>query len=206
MHVIRDHSSGEISGVQGGTAPDDLVYLQNSPGSFATLKIPALSTMTNRLVHRAELIVEQVYHPTDTIFPPSPYMYLDAIDPTIPATKKQVRTIPYDVSYDGTDYNRASFGSSPLSTVDGSGNKIKVWKFNISRWVQHVLTKTSTNYDLRLTMPFVVSTQYGIPPVVSDITIPLLVNETIVIGRVRVAGGTATNPQRMRLRIIYSKI
>jgi hypothetical protein len=207
QHVIRDHSFGEIAGVQGGSAPDELVYIQNTPGTFATIKIPDLLNVSNRLVHRAELIVEQVYHPTDTVFPAPEFMYLDAYDPTITAPKKPYRTIPYDVNYDGQDYNRGSFGSYPINQLDAGGRAIKVWKFNISRYVQHVLTGTSTLYDLRLYSPYTALNQYGTPPITADGTIGIFVNSTPVKGRVRVAGGTpATNPQRMRLRIIYSKI
>lgn len=204
-YVIRDHSFGEISTVQGGTAPDPLVYIQNTPGSYATVKIPALLQVSNRLVHRAELIVEQVHHITDTIFPPPDFMYLDAFDPTIPAPRKQYRTIPYDVTYDGTDYNRTSFGSTAHNTIDPFGNNVKVWRFNISRYVQHVLTGTATLYDLRLSAPFTVITQYGTPPLVADLTTGFYINTSIIKGRVRVGGGNHPT-QRMRLRLIYSKI
>lgn len=207
QYVIRDHSFGEISGVQGGTTPDELVYLQNTPGTYATVKIPDLLNVSNRVVHRAELIVEQVYHPSDTIFKAPEFMYLDAYDPTIPAPKKPYRTIPYDVTYDGQDYNRGSFGSYPVNQLDANGKTVKVWRFNLSRYVQHILTGTSTLYDLRLYAPYTALNQYGTPPLTPDGTIGVFVNSTIVKGRVRVAGGTpANNPQRMRLRIIYSKI
>ena len=204
-YVIRDHSFGEIASVQGGTTPDELLYIQASPGSFATIKIPGLLNVSNRVVHRAELIIEQVYHPTDTIFTPPQFLYLDASDPSIAAPKRPFRSIPYDVTYDGTDFNRSSFGSSPRPTVDASGNPIRVWKFNISRYVQHVLNGTSSLYDLRLSAPFSVITQYGIPPIVSDVTAVFFVNPTIVKGRVRVGGGNHPT-QKMRLRIVYSKI
>jgi hypothetical protein len=206
-YVERNHAIGEISTVQ-GPAEDNLLYIQNTPGSFARIKIPDLLTIGNRLIHRAELIVEQVHdnNNTDTIFPAPEFLYLDAFDPTIILPRKQFRTIPYDLIYDGSDYNRSSFGSFPINTVDGSGNKIKVWKFNISRYVQHVLTGTSTLYDLRLSAPYLVREEYGTPPLVSDQTLVLFPNlNGIVKGRVRVGGGSHTT-QRMRLRLIYSKI
>ena len=43
-------------------------------------KYPTLAGLSNRVVHRAELIVEQVYDISDTIFPPT-NLYLDAYDP-----------------------------------------------------------------------------------------------------------------------------
>lgn len=206
-YIERNHTIGEISTVQGPTE-DNLLYIQNTPGSFARIKIPDLLTIGNRLIHRAELIVEQVHdnNNTDTIFPAPEFLYLDAFDPTIILPKKQFRTIPYDLVYDGSDYNRSSFGSYPINTVDGSGNKIKVWKFNISRYVQHVLTGTSSLYDLRLSAPYSVRSEYGTPPLVSDQTLVLFPNlNGIVKGRVRVGGGNHST-QKMRLRLIYSKI
>ena len=207
QHVIRDHSFGAIAGAQGGTEPDQFGYVQNTPGSFVTVKIPDLANVSNRLIHRAELIMEQVYDVSDTLFPVPNYLYLDAFDPTIDDSKKQYRTIPYDLVFDGQDYNRATFGSSPTNKIDANGKIIKTWKFNISRYVQHVLTRTSTLYDLRISAPFQVINHYGTPPVVADLTIGMFVNPTIVKGRVRLAGGApASNPQRMRLRLVYSKI
>ncbi|HEX5653749.1 MAG TPA: DUF4270 family protein, partial [Chitinophagaceae bacterium] len=204
-YVQRDHSFGEIAAVQGGSTPDQLVYLQNTPGSFATIKIPDLATISNRVIHRAELIMEQVYDPTDTIFPVPAFLYLDANDPTIVAPKKPFRTIPYDLTYDGQDYNRVGFGSFPITAKDQAGNTIRTWKFNISRYVQHVLTKTATLYDLRLLAAYTVVNEYGTPPIVGDVTVGFFVNESIVKGRVRLGGGNHAT-QRMRLRLIYSKI
>lgn len=209
-HVTRDHSFGEIAGVQGGASPDELLYLQNTPGAFADIKIPDFSQLSNRLLHRAELIVEQVYDPTDTVFGAPEYLFLDAYDPSIAAPKNPFRTIPYDFVFDGQDYNRVSFGSTALRGTDPNGKSIRIWKFNLTRYLQHVLTGTSTLYDLRLFAPFDVEDQYGIPPNIPDITFsypygPLLVNPTIVKGRVRVGGGNHPT-QKMRLRLIYSKI
>src|SRR4029079_4353866 len=44
---------------------DDLVYIINTPGSYATVKIRALGGLSNKIIHRAELIVEEVYDPSD---------------------------------------------------------------------------------------------------------------------------------------------
>ena len=93
-------------------------------------------------------------------------------------------------------------------SVDGLGRQIKTWRFNISRYVQHVLTGTQKLYDLRLTAPFTLTEQFGIPPG-TDQTTGVLVNSTIVKGRVRLVGNTGpldTNPARIRLRLVYSKL
>lgn len=206
-YIQRNYTGTPVALSVGGALPDPLVYLQNSPGTFATIKIPALAGLNNRVIHRAELIVEQVYNVSDTIFRTPDYLYLDAYDPTV----SKYRTIPYDLTFDGSVFNLAGLGVIPVTAVDGSGNNIKTWHFNISRYVQHVLTQTQPLYDLRLFAPFTVVNQFGLPPTIPYITPAptVFVNSTIVKGRVRVAGNTGpadTNPHRMRLRIVYSKL
>lgn len=206
--IKRDYSGTALAAVADGTAgtPDNLVYIQNTPGSFATIKIPGLAGLNNSVIHRAELIMEQVYHADDTLFPPT-NLYLDAYDPSVTA----FRTIPYDVSLDVSgNSNLGSFGITPYDTKDGSGNNIKSWHFNLTRYVQHVVNDTEPVYDLRLFAPLYVEEKYrpGILGSTSTL-VRIPVNSTAGKGRVRLAGNTGdtdTNPQKMRLRIVYSKI
>jgi len=203
-YVKRDYSGTPVQASLGGATQDPIAYIQGSPGTFANLKIPDLGTISNRLVHRAELIVEEIYDPSDTIFPPPTYLYLDAADPSITVSNYKYRTIPYDLVYTPQGFDFNTFGSAPVNAKDPAGNPIKIWKFNITRYVQHVLTKTMTNYDLRLSAPFTLNEQYGTPPG-TDQTYPIFLNPTIVKGRVRLGGGNHPT-QRMRLRLIYSKL
>ncbi|MEZ5035554.1 MAG: DUF4270 domain-containing protein [Chitinophagaceae bacterium] len=203
-YVKRDFAGSPLAAAVGGTTQDPLVYIQSTPGSYADIKIPDLATLDNRLVHRAELIVEQVYDASDEKFGPPGQLYLDASDPTISAFNKH-RVIPYDLQLlTGGSLNFGDFGSTPIDGTDGSGHAIKIWKFNITRYVQHVLNGTLPLYDLRLFAPYSLLEQYGIPPA-SDITVKVGVNKAIAKGRVRVGGGNHPT-QRMRLRIIYSKL
>jgi Domain of unknown function (DUF4270) len=208
-YVQRFNYAGTpVAAAVGGALPDPLVYIQNSPGTFAILKIPGLASLSNRVVHRAELIVEEQYDASDAIFGTPSFLYLDAYDPTISVNPK-FRTIPYDLSFDASGLpGLGNLGAIPISAIDGSGNAIKTWHFNISRYVQHVLTHTQSLYDLRLFAPYVVAEQYGIPPG-ADVKVRFTVNPTAVKGRVRLTGNTGindTNPHRMRLRIVYSKL
>jgi hypothetical protein len=201
-YVKRDYSGSPVAAAAKVATPAPFVYMQNTPGTFATIKIPALANLSTRVIHRAELIAEEVYDASDITFPPPTYLYLDAYDPGI----SKYRAIPYDVVYDlssGTA-NLGTFGALPVNAIDGSGNAIKVWHFNISRYVQHIVTHSQSQYDLRLYAPFFVTNQYGAPPA-STVAIAFFVNTTIVKGRVRLAGGTP-GTQRLRLRIVYSKI
>lgn len=203
-YIQRDYTGSALAASVGGSVPDPAIYIQGIPGSFATIKIPDLATLSNRVIHRAELIIEQLYDVSDTILKPPTLLYLDAIDPTISANEK-FRTIPYDVSFSSSgQFNLFDFGSFPSMSMDASGNKIRIWKFNLSRYIQHVLNGTQTLYDLRLHAPFAVSEQFGIPPG-SDIRVQVNVNNTIAKGRVRL-GGTNHPNQKIRLRLVYSKL
>lgn len=205
-YIVRDYTGTALAAAVGGAAPDDRVYIQSTPGSFATIKIPGLAGLSNSIIHRAELITEQVYDIKDTLFYPT-NLYLDAYDPSVSA----FRTVPYDISFDASgNSNLADFGVIPVNTKDPSGNSIKSWRFNLTRYVQHVVNDTEPVYDLRLFAPLGVRELYRPGAVGSTSTlVPISVNGTAGKGRVRLAGNTGpadTNPQKMRLRIVYSKI
>lgn len=205
-YIQRDYSGTPLLAAQGGTEPDPIVYIQATPGSFATIKIPHLGSLNNRVIHRAELIAEQVYDISDSTFPPPPFLYLDAFDTEM----NKYRTVPYDVLFtSATSLNLGSFGISPYVSIDELGNTIRTWKFNLSRYVQHVVNDTEEVYDLRLFSPLYVIDQYK--PTSNSVATPqpISINPTIGKGRIRLAGNTGvgdTNPRRMRLRIIYSKL
>lgn len=210
QYVKRDYTGTPAeASLNNGALPDPLLYIQNSPGTFATIKIPGLDNVSNRLVHRAELIFEQLYDISDSTFTAPEALYLDAFDNTITGNKKY-RGIPFDLAFNfGQPVNLGPFGVVPLITKDGSGNTIRTWKFNISRYVQHLFTKTQPLYEMRVYAPFTVSNKYVIPAPSNDPSSIFNLNPTVIKGRVRLIGNTGpgdTNPRRMRLRIIYSKL
>lgn len=203
-YMERDYTNTPVAATAGGAEPDDVIYIQNTPGTFATIKIPDLPNLSNRIVHRAELIMEQIYDVSDTLFPPAK-LYLDAYDSSVPA----FRAIPYDLSIDASgNTNLSSFGVNPLNKQDSAGHNVKTWRFNITRYVQHVVNDTEPAYDLRLSSPLYYRELYRPGPAGSTSTIAnIFVNDAIGNGRVRLAGGKPVNgAQRMRLRIVYSKI
>jgi hypothetical protein len=202
-YVSRNRSGAEITTYlnNGATTPDPMVYLQNFPGTYARVRVPGLANVSNRLVHRAELIVEQVYDPSDLIFPPPTFIYLDAYD----TAAKKYRTIPFDVSFDQTgQLNTQIFGLVGEKTKDPANNPVSVWRLNISRYVQNVVNGTAKLHEFRLSTPYALTTLYSGPEILTTFSI----NNVYARGRVRVAGGNyPANPaRRMRLRIIYSKI
>ena len=205
-YIGRDYTGTPLLAAQGGTTPDPFVYIQNTPGSFATIKIPFLGNLSNRVVHRAELIAEQAYDPSDAKFTAPQYLYLDAFEPNL----SKYLIIPYDLIFDGTGtLNLGSFGVAPINALDGSGNVVKTWKFNLSRYVQHVVNNTDSVYNLRLFSPLFTRDQYRPAVFGTPVAQQVNINPTYAKGRVRLAGNTGpldANPHRMRLRIVYSKL
>lgn len=205
-YVKRDHTGTPVAAAAGVTVQSPIAFIQNSPGTYANLKIPDLPALGNRIVHRAELIVEQVYDPSDLMFPPPAKLFVDAYDPSITISNKY-RSIPYSLDLSpNAGFDLVGFGTSPQTINDPFGNPIKIWKFNLTRYIQHVVTGTQTSYDLRLYSPLAVNLKTRSLAFSGDIDISgVYVGDAIANGRVRIGGGNHPT-QRMRLRIIYSKL
>jgi hypothetical protein len=195
--IIRTPGNGYQAYLSNSNPSDDKIYLQSSPGSMASVRIPGLSTLSDRVVHRAELIFEVVDNVPEPVYPRPEQLFLDAND----TANKRILCIPYDFSYE----------NNFLSLVGGAEANNK-FVFNISRYVQNVITKKYTNLPLRLSAPMRTNagelrgTGVVIPaPPGSYSGYPI--NKTPGYGRVVLAGGNYANPlRRARLRIIYSKI
>jgi hypothetical protein len=188
---------------------DQELYLETNPGSFANLYIPQLDTLSNKIIHRAELQIQQIPDAiNDKIYTESPYMYVDLIDTG--ATKKwkpvyfdlnpsdfydpDKKTTAYFYPANGT--NLSYFGGVLKRKPDGSA----YYNINITRHVQQIVTRRTPNYKMRLFPAHSFSyTQYD----------PVLIayRNPIAYGRTIVGGGANPNPNyRMRLRIVYSNI
>ena len=206
-YITRNNYIGSQALSTFGNGQDALVYLQNTPGTFTRIKIPDLLNVSNRVVHRAELIAEQIYDPSsDHLFTRPDGLLLDVRDT---ALKFIYRFMPYDFTYDEqSGHNGLQLGYAGKNTVDAFGNPISVWKFNISRYVQNVLIRREPLHELRLSTAPVYFDLYQPSILGGGIPIQIGLNSSIGKGRVRLAGGNYTiDPtKKMRLRIVYSKI
>ncbi len=205
QYVNRDYSGTAVELAAGQTAPADIAYIQNTPGTYARIKIPGLAGLNNRIVHRAELIMEQVYDISDSLFTAPTGLFLDAYDPAV----SKYRTIPYDFQIDYTSApNFSALGVYHFWKKDLFGNPIREWRFNISRYVQNVVNDTEPVYDLRVHSPYSVVDLYRVGRVGNPSSnYNISINSTAAKGRVRLhGGGDSSNPQRMRLRVVYSKL
>ena len=215
-YIKRNYSSATLPAPNTAT---DNVFLQTSPGTFANLSIPGLTGYSNRIVHRAFLIIEQTPDnaATDNIYTPPPYLYLDLKD-TLLSSPLRYKPVYFDltstVSYnpDVTTVNGlyhpfplgnvdvGSFGGAALKRFEPAGNVFYRYEINLTRYVQHIVTNGYKNYDLRLYAPFnyyypqYLGTQYIIP-----------FYNPIALGRVRVGSGLNIN-HKMKMVVIYSKV
>jgi hypothetical protein len=189
------------------------LYLQTTPGTFANLEIPGLTNYSNKIVHRAEIEIHEIPDPINNqIYAQSGYLYLDLID----TGSNKWKPVFYDLNpgayYDpnfvtpGLPYFPSN-GQVDLNYFGGYKRKRETpfgsqtyFNINLTRYVQELATKHSTNYKMRLFPAH--SFSY---PQYSASLIPY--KNAIAYGSVRVGGGSNPNPYyKMRMRVIYSKI
>ena len=200
-NIIRRNISGTefATALSNGNPNDDKLYMYTSPGSFAKLQIPGLAALNNRVIHLAQLIVENLPAAGNDKFKTPDALFLDCID-----TAGTFRTIPVDFAYSNNFYNIERFGGF------FKNNK---YLFDISRYVQGIVTRHEAIYELRLYAPYKTNTQevrpgFGIiqPSLPSEQT-GMIVNPQVANGRAVVAGGNyVDSSKRIRLRIVYSKL
>jgi len=182
-----------------GIPSDDKVYLQSIPGSYAQLKIPGLSTFNNAVIHRAEIIATPLRTPaSDKTFTQPLALYLDRInnagDTASTFDVDQALSWTF-IPTDPFNYNFTSFGG--IRKADST------YRFNISRYVQNLITTKNTNYTLRLYAP-VRAFEYSYLYKTKSL---IYVTDRVAWGRVVLAGGNYAEPaKRLRLRIVYSKL
>jgi hypothetical protein len=212
-NIVRDRFGAPVS-----NPSINEVFIQTTPGTYADLRIPAISNLPNCVVHRAELVMEQIPYLAnpafDTYFSAPNYLYIDLKDTT--ATDKW-KPLYYDLN-PGYNYNpdfaysanTSAFafpnqvdlnyhGGFKRSKLDKFGNTVAYYNFNITRHVQQIVTKHTPNYALRLSAPIELFYPQLFPFPIS------YYNTNIAYGRVRL--GSGANPSyKMYVRIVYSKI
>ena len=186
------------------------IYLQGQPGTYASISIPQLSGYSNKIIHRAELIVEQIPDnpTTDTIFSPPHYLYLDLKDSGVVKYKPIYFDLNPNTLYDpdnktsyfypstaGVDYSY--YGGYERKKTGPFGATITYYNINISRYVQQLVKNQNINYEMRLFPAYDI--HYG------QYSTFIPYNNNIAFGRIKVGSGTNPN-YPMRLRIIYSPI
>ena len=204
--IERTRESSEIAQhLSQPVAGDQEVYIQSSPGNYAELKIPGLSNLSNRVINRAELIIEQVYSSNtfDDLYTVPRMLYLDTKDTS--ASGKYI-PVPCDFNQDAIQSNFATLGGMAKKVKDANGNTVNQYVFNISRYVQSIVTRHENNAVFRLSAPYYI---HNYSPYVDRckqvIDLFHYGMNNIADGRVKLHGTDGT-PARMRLHIVYSKL
>jgi hypothetical protein len=197
--IIRDYSNTAIPGYIASHEDNDAeIFMEASPGIRARLKTPGLDSLKNMIVHRAEVLMYGVPDDDTAIFTP-PNLFLSAYSDTA----NRSFAIPNDMTFYGNSIsNLAQFGVAPKVLAD---SKSIYYSFDISRYVQGIVTKDEPIYDLMLISPY---NQYIYPGINSIYSIPISspTLNTVATGRVRLGGGSASDQYKMKLHIVYSLI
>jgi hypothetical protein len=201
VNITRTYTGSELV----APAPNAL-YIQAAPGTYAQLTIPGLSAVNNRIIHRAELIIEQIPgNPlVDGIMYSPNYLYIDNYD-----TGASFRPIPYDLTRGGgygfypgiANIDFDYFGGFLRRKTDAFGNGIDYYNFNITRYVQGIITRGERNLPLRLYAPFVLDYSKRIGSLVGIDAF----RNSVAFGRIKIGNGNNPN-YRLRLRLVYSRI
>lgn len=210
--VTRNRVGAEITKYTATTnKSDSIVFVQAAPGAYARIRIPGLKGLSNRIIHKAQLIAEQVpddanLFTIDAYMTPPRYLLLSAID----TVENRKYNVPNDYIFSPTQGpNKSNFGGAVISKSVPGYSRIASYSFDISRYVQGIVTRKDSVYTLRLSAPVNDSILYKDPfPQVSAVQVYYLNPQDgndIATGRVRLGGGTHTR-FRMRLRIIFSRI
>ncbi|MEO7960413.1 MAG: DUF4270 family protein, partial [Ginsengibacter sp.] len=198
--IVRERGNSEIvNNITHKPEGDEFVYLQTSPGSFATITIPGLTGLSNRVIHRAELITEQVYSPapSDAFFTPPRLIYLDTKDTS---TNGRYIPIPCDFTIISQQPNFSELGIVKQSD-DGQGHMLAKYVFNISRYIQTIVTKNSNNAVFRLRAPSDIVNPAGYIDRCNQGVAPFSFTvNSVADGRVKLHGSDNSS-RRMRLHI-----
>lgn len=193
--IHRDAANGYLTNLDNGVDNDQLAYLQSTPGSYISVDIPGLSTLDNRVIHRAELIMDKAPSQEENLYLPPSRLFIQAKNGDSSTTIRN-------------DFILVNAAAGYDVNVLGGTLKNDKYVFNLSRYVQGIVTKGYRNNTLKISSPFTVRPYYVTANDVTTSTrIPIVINSTVAGGRVVVYGGDAADTtKRMRLHIIYSRI
>ena len=190
-YINRQNGGNYLAYLNSGAG--DKIYLQSAPGSYVSIKIPQLDTFSNKVIHRAELVATKIPSLSDNVFSPPSRLMLDRTNKFTPDT---VFMLEKDLTMDAA-------GNFGFFAFGGTLRPDNTYRFNISRYVQSIITKHEPNDTLRLYAPLratVFNSNFK-----SYISVPVI--GAIAKGRVVLGGGTYADPAaRLRLRIIYSNL
>jgi hypothetical protein len=190
-YINRQNGGNYLTYLNSGAG--DKIYLQSAPGSYVSIKIPGLDTFGNKVIHRAELLAVKIPSALDNIFASPSRLILDRTNKLTPDTAFMLEK---DLTVDAS-------GNFGFTLFGGTLRSDNTYRFNISRYVQSIVTKHEPNDTLRLYAPLrttVYNSNFR-----TYLNVPGI--NAIAKGRIVLGGGSHADPaMRLRLRIIYSKL
>jgi hypothetical protein len=190
-YINRQNGGNYLTYLNSGAG--DKIYLQSAPGSYVAIKIPSLDVFSNKIIHRAELLALKIPSMSDDVFSPPARLILDRTNKGTPDTAFMLQL---DLV---TDVN----GVVGFAAFGGTLRSDNSYRFNISRYIQTIVTKHEPNDTLRLYAPL--RTTLFNSNFKASLTLPVI--EAIAKGRVVLGGGThSDSAMRLKLRIIYSDL
>lgn len=211
-NFIKRNRAGSVSANHlNKVSNDSLVYVQTSPGTMVKVKIPGLKNFANKIIHRAELLAEQV--PSNagvssmvSQFLPPKYLFLGVYD----TVSKSIRNVPNDFTGTTNASSLTQFGGRLVyKSINGYDN-VASYNFNVSRYVQGVISRTDSLFDFRIIAPVNDSITL-VPPYPYNKQAPTqdylttAIGNQAAMGRVVLGGGNRTK-FKMRLHIYYSDL
>jgi hypothetical protein len=206
--IHRNYAGSIAQPVINAGVPSSLVYVQSAPGTAVRVSIPGLDTLTrgSYIIHRAELVAQQVYQgplSIENLFLP-PFLHMSSF-----SASGAVEPIPFDQQYYMTpaatlnqqldtmftfDYDYAGGGTNFIR--DASNNLISEYRLNMTSYIQNLINNKTTRRDFKLSAPHIV--HFTEKKASSSYLNPL------AYGRVQIGGGSHPT-QKMYVRIYYSK-
>lgn len=204
--IVHNYGSSEIiNHLSQPETGDSLIFIQATPGNFALLNVPSLTGLSNRVINRAEIIVDQVYSPNslNDIFPAPANLYVEIKDPSI--NNGQYIPIPCDFSSKEIQTGFQYLGGQRTFTTNSSGQSVAEYNLNVTRYIQSIVTKGKQNLTFRLSAPsYVVNTDSYVDWCGQGIGPFSVIRNNSAEGRVML-NGTNNTPTRIRLHVVYSK-
>lgn len=210
--IHRNYAGSTAQPILTAGVPSSLVYVQTAPGTAVRVSIPGLDTLTrgSYIIHRAELVAQQVYQgplTLENMFMP-PFLHMSSF-----AASGAVEPIPFDQQYYMTlGTSAGSFLNQQLDTIytfdydyagggtnfirDASNNLISEYRMNMTSYIQNLVNNKTTRRDFKLSAPYIV--HFTAKKASSTFLNPL------AYGRVQLGGGSHPT-QKMYVRIYYSK-
>lgn len=207
--VHRSYTGSTVAPLLNSTQPSSLVYLQSGPGTAVRISVPGLDTLKNKsyIIHRAELVAQQVYQgplTQENIFVP-PYLHLFSY-----SAANSVEAIPFDEPYYFTNtyflnprqfdtvfnIENSYIGGNPNFIRDAANNRIAEYRLNMTSYLQNIVSGKASRRDFKLSAPYY--------PRFTNKRIGSTYLNPLGYGRVQVGGG-AHPTQKMHVRIYYSK-